>query len=509
MNAADNPDLTSSSAYNTGYPIYNILLVIVDQMRNPAFWVPANNTQGSGQQIVNSFIPNISGLANSSFYFPHYFTAATICGPARACLATGLYSQQHCLFQSSNPDSTESTPPLLPYNPNWVPGSMTQTPGFPTIGNVLSQALSASNSSPIHYDCTWIGQWHLSCVTGNNDGSIGQNGPRDYGFNATYSIPNIWPGVSPYASNHYPSPNGLENEGVGGDFLDSYGQPSPGRDVPSFTPMTFGNTSPIPNFVQLNDEAIAWAFTNKWLPNANTNLNRNNGTQLLTPWFCAVSFVNPHDITDFPYCYGLTITPNSNFSGGPSVLPGPDYQPAPALGSAALYNGVHCYSGNCNLYGANVNVPAFPAAYASLPPGAGGNGGWNYESISSPNLQYANNGKPGMQLYFQELHNSSTGAIAAPGTYCPASNNWSNPAAWDTFLNYYLWMQSCVDYQWDRFLARTRRAQPLTPACCSTLNSSKTLLSSLPRITGSTAVRMVSTLRVARYTRSRSMFLCT
>ena len=169
---------TAATFYSPGYPQYNILMIVVDQMRNPAFWVPAANTTSTGQQIVNSSIPNISGLANTSFYFPHYFTAATICGPARACLLTGLYAQQHCLFQSSLPDTTESTPPLLPYNPAWLPGSTTENPGFPTIGNVLSQPVAANNNmSMLQYDCTWIGKWHLSCVTGTADGSNGQNGP--------------------------------------------------------------------------------------------------------------------------------------------------------------------------------------------------------------------------------------------------------------------------------------------------------------------------------------------
>ena len=457
---------TASTFYSPGYPQYNILMIVVDQMRNPAFWVPTANSSNTGQQIVNSYIPNISGLANTSFYFPHYFTAATICGPARACLLTGLYAQQHCIFQSSLPDTTESTPALLPYNPAWLPASTTQTPGFPTIGNVLSQPIGAnSNTSMLQYDCTWIGKWHESCVTGTSDGSNGQNGPRDYGFNPKYSIPNIWSsGSSPYANSAYPSPNGLQNEGVGGDFLDSYTQSPAVRDVPLFTPPTFNNNSAFPGFVQLNDAAIAWAFTNVWLPYANTNLNKNNGSQLLAPWFCGVSFINPHDITDFPFTYGLTLTPNSNFSGGESTLYGANYQPAPAnMTSNLTYGGNNCLAGSCSAQGDEMFIPMFPSAYSNLPPGVPGSNYWNYENLSSPQLQYANYGKPGLQLAFQQIHNASAGAIASPGVYNTTSDSWPNPAAWTTFLNYYLWMQSCVDYQVGQVLGTNPSSATVNP----------------------------------------------
>ena len=53
--------------------------------------------------------------------------SATVCGPSRACLLTGLYSQQHCLFRSS-------AQPLRPYNSNWLPGNNNNDAGFPAIG---------------------------------------------------------------------------------------------------------------------------------------------------------------------------------------------------------------------------------------------------------------------------------------------------------------------------------------------------------------------------------------
>ncbi|HWB97854.1 MAG TPA: sulfatase-like hydrolase/transferase, partial [Bryobacteraceae bacterium] len=177
------PD-TAATGFSTGYPAYNILLIVVDQMRNPAFWLPSGNNWLS---TYAGILPNITGLARRySFLFPNYFVAATACTPSRACLLTGLYSQQTCVFQTFGPAGTGSClqgPPLLPFNPGW--NSNGDPAGFPTIGNVLSQSFNGQNG----YNCTWIGKWHLSCESGVPDGTPGQNGPSDYGFNSNYNIP--------------------------------------------------------------------------------------------------------------------------------------------------------------------------------------------------------------------------------------------------------------------------------------------------------------------------------
>lgn len=442
--------------YSSGYPKYNILLIMVDQMRNPAFWLPSSGAPPSQPwyDALNSTIPNICQLAKWSFSFPNYWVAATICGPSRACLLTGLYTQQTCIFRSGGGNNAHFGPPLLPYNPGWST-SNNVNPGFPTIGNVLSQNFGSGGSNSA-YDCTWIGKWHLSCISGTQDGSPGAAGPSDYGFLDPYSLPNVPFVGNPYpANNHgygYPSPNGYDNEGTGGDFLDSLPQSS-SRDVPNF----YGNTGPFfnnaqPGYAQLNDAAIAGAFTNYWLPYASSALNY--GANNAQPhWFCAVSFVNPHDISDFPYPFGLTTPTNNNFTAPTNGMQYV-YQPPPSnTTSNTTYYGNNCSGGanatQCTTDGDLVKIPAYnnSSLYTDLPYGTGNNGYWNWEDLTSSQLQYTNNGKPGLQLYFKKQRDAVSGGIASPGTYNNSGNNWSSPYAWQTFLNYYLWMQACVDHQ--------------------------------------------------------------
>ena len=324
------PSCSSGSTYYApGYPIYNILLIMVDQMRNPNFWPPP-----SGSIIgASGPIPNLSNLMGTSFTFPNFFVNATVCGPSRACFQTGLYTQQTCIFRSRRIGSsnanlsdrdfrlddsqTVTAPPLLPWS---NPG-----PGFPTIGNVLSQALpvgSSSGTTCASYDCTWIGKWHLSCstATGSATDGPGANGPSDYGYTGIggYNIPTTLT-TNPYPAGQrlqtgYPSPDGMCCEGNGGDFLDSFTQATgtppqtSAHNVPSFG-MTTGLT-PQTSLVEVNDAAIASAFT-QWLTNMNS--------QTTPPkWFCAVSFINPHDMSDFPYAFGLTSGPS--YTGCP--IPG-------------------------------------------------------------------------------------------------------------------------------------------------------------------------------------------
>jgi len=159
-----------------------------------------------------------------------------------------------------------------------------------------------------------------------------------------------------------------------------------------------------------------------------------------------VSFINPHDIADFPYSFALT--PSTNF-GAPSNPANNGYQPPPYNNTAQSYNGNNCQGGasNCTFDGDFVTIPAFnnTGPYTSLPPGNGSAGPWNWEDLTSVS-------KPGLQLYFLNERNAVCGTVASPGAYNNSTNTWPTPTAWLTFLNYYMWMQSCVDYQVGRVL---------------------------------------------------------
>jgi len=181
------PDCAAQSptAPSAGYPAFNILMIIVDQMRAPR-WLP-QATPGvsgalNGQPAIDAILPNVASIRNQSFVFSNYFVAATACSPSRATLLTGLYSQQTCVFVSQDPPSglNPAYPPALQ---PWSGGQ-----GFPSIGNVLSQTQNTATGAPaLGYDCVWIGKWHLSDNPTEDtvEGYLcnpGGDGPADYGF---------------------------------------------------------------------------------------------------------------------------------------------------------------------------------------------------------------------------------------------------------------------------------------------------------------------------------------
>ena len=238
----------------------NILLIMVDQMRAPR-WLPAfyddpwDPAPNGWEGFTATYLPEINFLYNHSFVFPNYFPAATRCSPSRATLLTGLYSQQTCMFKTINVETDTAGNKIYP--PSLIPYAQG---GFPTIGDVLSQNLFGSSADPVPYTPVWIGKWHVSDPPGGGT-TPGSNGPQDYGFDPKYSLPspNHY-GNYPNAPG-YPSPDGDENEGNAGLFLDgnllqsvqadyvfdSPPFPSPGAPAPLMNPA-------------LNDNAILQAF---------------------------------------------------------------------------------------------------------------------------------------------------------------------------------------------------------------------------------------------------------
>lgn len=454
-------DACGSTTVASGYPKYNILMIIVDQMRAPR-WLPSNNGATgalSGQAAINAILPNIATIRNQSCVFSNYNVAATSCSPSRATLLTGLYSQQTCIFvtqdppNSNNPFLNQVYPPALQ---PWKGGQ-----GFPTIGDVLSQTNNPNTGAPaLGYDCVWIGKWHLSDNPQEYvDSSCypGYNGPSDYGFSDQYCIPTPPTLTSgPYVNTGpYPSSTGDPNEGNSGYFLGNL-QTGPPPTVPPDLPNFLGNNPPLVGqygpapgaapYGVLNDAAVAEAF-GKWIAQVPTS----------PKWFAAVSFMNPHDINAFPYAFGLTSAPCDQGTpdfcyDGTGVTPAGQYafDVPPGLYSAQNYESegaqdpesttiapfpsnppldggplywVNAEPQNLNT-GLYVQYPNFPSGYSPS---------WNY---SDPPTQYSpttSSGKPELQSQFQLTQNNICGEIRANG--------------WYEFLNYYFWMQACVDVQ--------------------------------------------------------------
>ena len=63
----------------------NLLYILVDQLSGLA--LPAHD--------ANARMPNVQALANSGVRFTHAYTAGMTCGPSRASLDTGLFTQTH------------------------------------------------------------------------------------------------------------------------------------------------------------------------------------------------------------------------------------------------------------------------------------------------------------------------------------------------------------------------------------------------------------------------------
>jgi arylsulfatase A-like enzyme len=157
----------------------NILFIMVDQMRWPQWLTTAQKTT-----LQQKMMPAILGkLANHSYVFQEYYTAATVCTASRGTLLTGLYAPQTAVYDAT-----------------WDPARpQSLYPAFPTWGGAI-QALNPAYAKHVW----WFGKWHLSLCTDTTP-------LQPYGFNTR-----TYPGGA--AAN--PSPDGYPNEGVNGGAYD-------------------------------------------------------------------------------------------------------------------------------------------------------------------------------------------------------------------------------------------------------------------------------------------------
>jgi arylsulfatase A-like enzyme len=106
------------------YRAPNILVVMVDQLRSPAWF--------SASPAAEAAMPNLARLRAGGVSFANHYTASNDCTPARAALLTGLHTHQTgCM----------------------ITGGSTLDPGFPTWGTMLREQ---------GYRTHWYGKWHLT-----------------------------------------------------------------------------------------------------------------------------------------------------------------------------------------------------------------------------------------------------------------------------------------------------------------------------------------------------------
>ena len=88
------PDAESTQA-NTPIVNPNILMIMVDQLRVPQYWLSAIPLSGPNQHTaLDALTPNIAFLRQNSVQFQNFFIAAQACSPSRATLLNGLYAPQ-------------------------------------------------------------------------------------------------------------------------------------------------------------------------------------------------------------------------------------------------------------------------------------------------------------------------------------------------------------------------------------------------------------------------------
>jgi arylsulfatase A-like enzyme len=200
----------------------NILVIVVDQLRFPAWFSP--------NPVALGLPPNIARLAEGAVSFASHYTASNDCSPARSTLLTGLYTHQTgCM----------------------ITGGSTLDPGFPTWGTMLREH---------GYHTRWYGKWHLTHHDNMWTAARGERALERYGF----------------AGGTYPSPDGAPGQGwrvdprIARQFADWFENES--GDEPWCTTVSF-----------VNPHDIAWWYA--WSNRVPTETTARRVIQRLPPNF--------------------------------------------------------------------------------------------------------------------------------------------------------------------------------------------------------------------------------
>jgi hypothetical protein len=298
--------------------------------------------------------------------------------------------------------------------------------GFPTIGWALSNVQEWTQGQPNwaslqNYDTAWIGKWHLSAAfqTGTADLDL------TYGFTNPANLPNEYLDQN---GNRNPttSPNGDPNQGNEGGL---YTTPANGTE-----------------YLASDSEIYRWFSTN-WLRTRTSAGSKK-------PWFCAVSFINPHDMAYFPSLYSpqdVQCSPFVPFGSLPPGAPtpfyanqsinGPVFSPPPTAGDSS--KGIPPQS-KFNLF-KSLPVDPYGNAWNGSPYGPGVNPLPPYGTSLDVNGS-GKPGKPDIQVAYETGAEETAGSIIQQSADIqPSMPNWTK--GWVTFLNYYCWMQACADVQ--------------------------------------------------------------
>lgn len=109
----------------------NVLLVFTDQQA----W---NMTSFSGNGQLRT--PHFDQLAREGIYFDRFYAHSPVCSPNRACLLTGLYTEEHGVVRNTG------------YHPEDIAQGFRLAPTIPSMGTIFKAA---------GYRTGYVGKWHL------------------------------------------------------------------------------------------------------------------------------------------------------------------------------------------------------------------------------------------------------------------------------------------------------------------------------------------------------------